>query len=845
MRLRRVRRLALASLATAVLLSGAACEDQPGSTASGAPSAPPGPVLTPTPQPIALSDIPTQAEAVETLARSITANLPPGPELADLDRRISVGEAAVKRLLTRPAATSPEEMQMVELQEIDGEVRNVDSLASKIETALVARARTLDADLQSLRELQRRWAATLPSAADAGAPEAVQRRAMDTVASIDALQEETRRRRNETLTQLDRISRVRSALDTLRAETANRRKNAQRQLFALSEKPLWRTAWAGRPIGRAALQQIERDVGQFELYLRQSGVHLAAWFVAYFLGSLALFSLLRGPARECAKTDPFARGPVRMIESPVAAALLSAVTFLVWTSPASMEETIVREIVWVLLILSTAVLLRKLLGSSVARTLYVLTAAACVILLRYLYEQDPLLDRLVLMLQVTAVGATLVADLAKGSWKRALSTVRRQRLATGAMILAVAILGVAFVLVIVGYVGPARLLRTGVIGSFGVALISIGAYSLLYGLASTLLSTRPARALHLVQGQADRIRLFLRRIFAALFFLQWMHWSLKAVHVADSVEGLLSGLLEASFRVRSATVSVSAILTFLLVLAGTFLAAGFVSFALAGEILPRLKLRRGVAFTVSTTVRYVIVVGGLLLAFSAAGVDLSRVTLLAGALGVGLGFGLQNLVSNFISGLILLFERPIQVGDVVDVGSLLGEVKRIGMRSSTIRTVEGAEVVVPNGDLISKSVINWTLSDRRRRLEIKVGVGYGADPEKVIEVLLQAAMDHPDALSDPAPAAYFIGFGDSSLDFILHVWAARFERGFALQSAVRRAVHRALGEAGIEIPFPQRDLNLKTVSPAVAESLRAENPASPGGAAPSSPGAPTSPPKPV
>ncbi|MGH9366824.1 MAG: mechanosensitive ion channel family protein [Thermoanaerobaculia bacterium] len=205
---------------------------------------------------------------------------------------------------------------------------------------------------------------------------------------------------------------------------------------------------------------------------------------------------------------------------------------------------------------------------------------------------------------------------------------------------------------------------------------------------------------------------------------------------------------------------------------------------------------------------------GFLLAFSAAGLSLTRVTLLAGALGVGLGFGLQNLVSNFVSGLILLYERPIQVGDFVDSGSLLGEVTRIGMRSSTIHTADGAERRPDHQELV-----NWTLSDRRRRIEVEVGAGYGSDPEKVIDLLLQAASDHPEALTDPAPAAYFTGFGESSLDFVLHVWVARFEQGQALESAVRRAVHRLLGEAGIAIPVPRRDLYVKSVAPAAAEAL--------------------------
>ena len=514
-----------------------------------------------------------------------------------------------------------------------------------------------------------------------------------------------------------------------------------------------------------------------------------------------------------------------MIERPEAAALLTSVLLVAWTTPSAIAEILFRESAWALAIVSAAVLLRRLLGPTFQRTLIVLATAACFYLLRYLFEQDALLDRLVLILQVGAVGATLAVDLKAGRWKQAVTGRRWQMLVTGVLVLAIALLGTALVLAIFGFVGPARLLRTGVIGSVGIGLISLGAYALLYGIMSTLLTTRPARVLRVVQNRADTLRQFLRRVLSAVFTLEWIVGSLRAFNAVEDARRILDSFLASSLTVGSATVSVSAILTFILVLVATFLASTAIRFVLEGEILPRLKLHRGIAFTITTTVRYAIIIGGLLLGISAAGISLSRFTLLAGALGVGLGFGLQNLVSNFVSGLILLFERPVQVGDVVDVGSLLGEVKRIGMRSSTIRTAEGAEVVVPNADLISKSVINWTLSDRRRRIEIKVGVAYGTDPEKVIGLLLQSATDHPEALTDPPPAAYFTGFGDSSLDFVLHVWAGRFEQGLGLQSALRRAVHRALSEAGIEIPFPQRDLNLKSVAPAAAESLRGPEPA--------------------
>ena len=176
-----------------------------------------------------------------------------------------------------------------------------------------------------------------------------------------------------------------------------------------------------------------------------------------------------------------------MIERPLAAAMLTSVLVLAWTTPQAMAETLFREIAWVLLILSTALLLRKLLGPSVARTLWVLGAAACVYLLRYLYEQHPLLDRLVLILQAFAVGGTLAADLSAGRWKQAFPERRWQRLSTVVIVIAIVLLGAALVLAVIGYVGSARLLRTGAIASLGIGLICLGAYSLLYGFASTLL----------------------------------------------------------------------------------------------------------------------------------------------------------------------------------------------------------------------------------------------------------------------------------------------------------------------------------------------------------------------
>jgi small-conductance mechanosensitive channel len=244
-----------------------------------------------------------------------------------------------------------------------------------------------------------------------------------------------------------------------------------------------------------------------------------------------------------------------------------------------------------------------------------------------------------------------------------------------------------------------------------------------------------------------------------------------------------------------------------------------IRFFLEEEAFPRMRLRRGVGNAISTLLHYIVLLLGFVFALSAAGMDFSRVVLFAGAFSVGIGFGLQTVVNNFVSGLILLFERPVQIGDTVEVGTLRGEVRRIGARSSTIRTFDGAEVIVPNANLISEPVVNWTLSDRRRRMDLEVGVAYGTDPETVLELLRGVGEAHQSVLETPAAEALFLEFGDSSLNFRLRVWISRYEEGFSIRSQLTVAINAALRDARIQIPFPQRDLHVRSVEPDVIRSL--------------------------
>jgi len=217
-------------------------------------------------------------------------------------------------------------------------------------------------------------------------------------------------------------------------------------------------------------------------------------------------------------------------------------------------------------------------------------------------------------------------------------------------------------------------------------------------------------------------------------------------------------------------------------------------------------------------VHYAIVAAGFFFAVGALGVDFKNITILAGAFSIGIGFGLQNIVNNFVSGLILLFERPIKVDDVVMIDGEWARIKKLGLRATIVQTFGGSDVIVPNSDLVSTRVINWTLSNRLMRLAIPVGVAYGSDVPRVMRTLQEVGEAHPKVSEDPEPQVMFLSFGGSSLDFELRAWV-EVDDFVRIRSDLHQEVDRRFREEGIEIAFPQHDLHLRTVDEPARRAL--------------------------
>ena len=392
-------------------------------------------------------------------------------------------------------------------------------------------------------------------------------------------------------------------------------------------------------------------------------------------------------------------------------------------------------------------------------------------------------------------------------------TVGSQRTVLVVRQVALALMAVSLLANLVGNVSLAVLLSQGVLGS---TFLAVGLYAsgrVVEALLVAALHVAGGLGVRAVQFHAAALR---RRVLVTIRFTTvalWVAGSLPLFGILRLTLDGVQSVLAARLEIGAVSLSAGNVVAFGLTLWLALVLARILRALLEDDILPRMALPRGVPSAVSAAVNYAIQLFGFLLAMSAAGLDLGRVTLLAGAFGVGIGFGLQNIVNNFVSGLILLFERPVRIGDVIEVGGVGGTVRHIGIRSSMIRTFEGAELIVPNGNLISERLTNWTFSDYQRRVEMPVGVAYGNDPEQVIALLEGVAAGQPDVLKEPGPQALFLGFGPSSLDFVLRVWTARYDLAGVVRSRLLVALHGALRDAGIEIPFPQQEVHLRRATP--------------------------------
>jgi len=678
--------------------------------------------------------------------------------------------------------------------------------------ALAQRATALEGVLQRLTALRETWTRTRADARASQAPLRVIERIDGVLAAVAASRTRVQEQRTATLVSQDRFAQQLARCEGTLGRIAKIRLEAGGRLLERDSIPLWHAAELARAL-TVLPDRLKNAVAADVVQLRQF-VWDQRWKIslqaALFLGLTLLICMARRRARLWASPGQATTTTALVFERPASAALVLAVVATTWSYPPPVPRA-AAALGQVLVLVPAVRIMRLLLDPPLVPGLYVLGTFFLADLVRHFASAVPVLEQQIFLLEMLAGIAVLAWRAAR--WRRAATAAeavpgpaRALRVATVVVLLAFA---AAFMAGVAGYMKLALLLGSGVLGSGYLALVLYTGVRVGDGLVAFTLREGPLRYLGMVRRHRPLLERRAHGLLRWLAIGAWAIFALRYFGLWSRAVTVGGGALAAELHRGSLSISLGDVLVFAATVGAAFTLSAFIRFVLAEDVYPRLHLGRGVPDALSGVLHYTLPLAGFLLALAALGVDLTKITILAGALGVGIGFGLQNVVNNFVSGSIIMFERKINVGDAVQIGDVAGRVQQMGMRACTVRTWEGAEVIVPNASLTSERVVNWTLSDRRRRVDVAVGVAYGTPPEKVLEILLGVARAHPRVLAEPAPAALFRAFGDSALQFELRVWTDRFDLWVQMQSELSVALYSALREAGIEIPFPQREVRLR------------------------------------
>jgi small-conductance mechanosensitive channel len=788
------------SASTLLFVQPAEAQEEP----QPAPAAPDVPIE---PVPIPASDIPSRADEVVAEQRRVDVLLEPSDEVESIRSMLDSKQGELLALRTELDAIDEDVISTRMLADHRLKWVKFQSQIAESMSVLQGRWRSLTEEREAVWRTREQWQVTLEIAtSEEFSPELLQR--IDSILErLNDMEERIRERSDAVAAVIDRVSRGGEIAAESVAKLDGIAAVVRERWLSRDEPPIWSVT---RPAVETSLWRDARQgirywtttVSDFAEERRERFYFLVALFIGFLLGTLSLKRWSRFWSKE-AELDE-----ARFVVSrPLAAALaftLVSMAYVFGSVPGSVEDLVSFLALFPVLRLGVG-----LVGPSARPALYGVVFLFVVNRFWELAPDGSLLRR-ILLLMATILALAGAMWLIRHLWKRiAKNGSGWLRLGLVGLCLVITPLVVSVFACILGWSTLAQLLTEatienayGAVAWYIVAKVIIALLRLIPGgVLGHLLPSIPRH-----KRQFHRISTFIVVLIVAL---RWVEKSLQNLQVYEPIRQRFELVMSATYARGNLRLSVGSIVGAVIIVIATILMVRAVRFLLREEILPRLKLNPGVSHSVVTLANYTLISLGILAAAAAAGLTGTQLTVVFGALGVGIGFGLQTIVGNFVSGLVLIFERPVQVGDLVQTTEHFGNITDIGIRASTIRTFSGAEVVVPNMDLVAKEVINWTRSDRVRRVEMNVRVIYGTDPKRVLEILQTVANDHPLVLDSPAPAAWMLGFGESAMEFRLNAWT-RVEDYLKASSELHVAVNDELRESSIEIAVPQRVLRVKS-----------------------------------
>ena len=769
----------------------------------------------PAEQRIPLPQIADRVESLDRLLREINSQLRPKWELLEAERKAEAEANEIRQrvLETRELlAGTPTPLELEDEQRYWSSRSLEYSAQRKLRTTHAAE---LEEQIQLLEAQQPQWQVTWDQVHNASGIEPVAIRIRQALDALQATRSQAQEQLNLIVTLQNRISQHDQQISDVLARLRQVREQERRRILEPDSRPLWepRELRQSDQVARPQLlDSFDRSFTSAKEFLRARKLATSGLLAVYCLVLIGIYKLRGYAAR--ATTVKTSSEASQVLDYPFSVALL--ITLLGMREYVASAPIGIAFAFYLLYLIPVLRILVPLIDARLRILLYVLSLFYVLEGLNLLI-QVPTSIRRDLFILIALSALVSLGWLARPSRMRPIMMQGRiRRIPLIGIRVSLGLLAASLVANISGFFSLAQVLGlTALVGPFVAAALYCG-LRVLNSILSTILRT--PRSQELLATRAQAIERWGGHLVAVGAALLWLKAMLQLSTVYDSVMGVVCTLLR--YPIGSARIhfTLGDALGLIVILIGGYAVANALTFLLKNLLLPSLPLQRGVPYAISTITYYVLLVLVALAALSSAGVELNKFTVLTGAIGVGLGFGLQNIVNNFVSGLILLCERPIHVGDTVEVGGLVGIVRRIGARSSTVVTFQGGEVILPNSNLLSNQLINWTLSSPWRRVDIPVRVAYGTDPEHVIKLLVALAESHPGVLLARPPTAFFMGFGESAQNFELRFWSDSQDTWFQLQSDMTVAVAKAFREAGIEIPFPQRDVHIRATSATAADT---------------------------
>ncbi|KPK86456.1 MAG: hypothetical protein AMS27_04965 [Bacteroides sp. SM23_62_1] len=694
------------------------------------------------------------------------------------------------------------------------------SWLSNEQSQLTEKVQVLENERTSMEEKLTIWKNTLTKVHEASSPEIMIEQVNSIIRDIENFLSSFRSDYEFLQEQLVKISEGLIFCNSTLGNIRSTQEIATKQLLTLRQEPIWKAFRQTADITIISEQRslIEDNVSDLKDFYMNYSFRIWLHLVIFLFILGIIFFSFRNLKDVIPEIDiPRADAVNKILKRPISSAFLInfPLAFILYETP---PET-VRLINTVILLVPVLLILTDIISGPARKFIYFLLVASLLIQIHSLSYSDTLISRIFLLIIILFGLWIIIMVLVRKSQRQFVLSTGLGRIMYILIWLSLILFSMSLFSVITGAVLLAEFITYATIKSAAIALVFYALSVTLNSFIISFLHSQNLQKLNIIREHYEVIYKRLVKLINLASWILWLIFTLRFFSVWDNVYSGTKTVLTYSLTIGAVGISLLNIIIFFFIIWLTLLLSRLIRVIVEGEVTTRVKLRRGVPAAVSLILRIAVITIGFLLAVGAAGVEMSKLAILLGAFGVGIGFGLQNIFNNLISGIILAFERPINEGDIIEVSGYWGTVQQIGIRATTIRTFDGAEVVVPNGNLISSELTNWTLTDQQRRVEVKVGVKYGTSPEQVLQILRDVAETHPETLKDPKPLPLFTEFGDSSLNFRLLVWIPNADERLRIQSELSVAVNMELKKAGIEIPFPQRDLHLKSVDASLTDQL--------------------------